>query len=94
MTGGFWEYGKNGGHLRHTLPETNIAPGIDGWKTTFLLGRPISRCEPLVSGSVNYASISVISPLGEPRSLRKTTVGRPLDADSHRDLHLLQGSHS
>ena len=24
-----------------TLPKTNIAPEMDGWNTTFLLGRPI-----------------------------------------------------
>ena len=29
---------------RNTLPETNIAPKMDGWNTTFLLGRPIFRC--------------------------------------------------
>ena len=34
-----------------TLPETNIAPEIDGWKSTLLLGRPIFRC--YVLGRVN-----------------------------------------
>ena len=29
--------------LKDTLPETNIAPKMDGWNTTFLLGRPIFR---------------------------------------------------
>ncbi len=28
----------------NTLPETNIAPEIHGWNTTFLLGWPIFRC--------------------------------------------------
>ena len=36
-----------------TLPETNSSPlKIDGWKTTFLLGKPIFRGELLVLGSV------------------------------------------
>ena len=36
-----------------TLPETNSsALKIDGWKSTFLSGRPIFRGELLVSGSV------------------------------------------
>ncbi len=31
--------------LRYTLPETNIDHWkMDGWNTTFLLGRPIFRC--------------------------------------------------
>ena len=38
--------------MENTLPETNIAPTMDGWNTTFLLGRPIFRGEPLVSGRV------------------------------------------
>ncbi len=36
-----------------TLPETNSSPlKMDGWNTTFLLGRPIFRGELLVSGRV------------------------------------------
>ena len=31
--------------FRGTLPETNSSPlKMDGWNTTFLLGRPIFRC--------------------------------------------------
>ena len=40
-----------------TLPETNIALKMDGWNTTFLLGRPIFRGELLVSGRVLMISI-------------------------------------
>ena len=29
--------------MTHTLPETNIAPEMDGWNTSFLLGWPIFR---------------------------------------------------
>ena len=40
--------------LRNTLPETNSSPlKMDGWNTTFLLGRPIFRGELLVSGRVD-----------------------------------------
>ena len=36
-----------------TLPETNSSPlKMDGWKMNFLLGRPIFRCDLLVSGRV------------------------------------------
>ena len=36
-----------------TLPETNSLPmKMDGWNTTFLLGKPIFRGELLVSGRV------------------------------------------
>ena len=36
-----------------TLPETNELPlKMDGWNTTFLLGRPIFRCNSSVSGRV------------------------------------------
>ena len=31
------------GNQKFTLPETNIAPEMDGWKTTFLLGRELFR---------------------------------------------------
>ena len=37
---------KNGSSmsiLNYTLPETNIAPELDGWKMSFLMGRPIFR---------------------------------------------------
>ncbi len=38
-----------------TLPETNSSHlKMDGWNTTFLLGRPIFRCELLVSGKVKW----------------------------------------
>ena len=38
-----------------TLPKTNSSPlQMDGWNTTFLLGRPIFRGEPLVSGRVCF----------------------------------------
>ena len=38
-----------------TLPQTNSSPlKMDGWNTTFLLGRPIFRGEPLVSGRVIF----------------------------------------
>ena len=38
-----------------TLPKTNSSPlQMDGWNTTFLLGRPIFRGELLVSGRVGF----------------------------------------
>ena len=49
---------KQGTKIIHTatLPETNIAPKIDGWNTTFLLGRPIFRGKLLVSGRLLFNS--------------------------------------
>ena len=43
--------------IGNTLPETNIAPEMDGWNTSFLLGWPILRCELLVSGRVQLPTI-------------------------------------
>ena len=40
-------------------PETNSSPlKMDGWNTTFLLGRPIFRGEPLVSGRVSILDVN------------------------------------
>ena len=36
-------WSESGRKMTFTLPETNIEPG-HGWKTSFLLGRPIFRC--------------------------------------------------
>ncbi len=36
---------------------------MDGWNTTFLLGRPIFRCELLVSGRVQVDEFSLQDPL-------------------------------
>ena len=45
---------KHQQYLGSTLPETNsLHLKMDGWKTSFLLGRPIFRCELLVSGRVD-----------------------------------------
>ena len=46
------------GWLMGTLPETNSSPKkVDGWNITLLLGRPIFRGKPLVSGSVIWKRI-------------------------------------
>ena len=43
----------------YTLPETNSLPlKMDGWKTTFLLGWPIFRCDILVSGRYTISAFS------------------------------------
>ena len=34
---------------------------MDAWKTTFLLGRPIFRCELLVSGCFREGTVNVMS---------------------------------
>jgi len=47
-------------HKKNTSSESNIAPEMDGWKTTILLGWPIFRGELLVSGRVSlYATFSL-----------------------------------
>ena len=48
-----WESTNTPSTKRFTLPETNSAPlKMDGWNTSFLLGRPIFRGKLLVSGRV------------------------------------------
>ena len=42
-----------------THSETNIAPENGGWNTTFLLGRPIFRCELLVPGRVLFVLVFI-----------------------------------
>ena len=50
--------GSTGETKRCTLPETNMFAPENGWleDDPFLLGRPIFRCELLVSGSVTNPS--------------------------------------
>ena len=46
-----------------SLPETNSSHlKMDGWNTTFLLGRPIFRGELLVSGRISQVELDLIHP--------------------------------
>ena len=67
-----------------TLPETNSSPlKMDGWNTTFLLGRPIFRCELLVSGRVTIYLLSGVIQMavswfidwGDPFTAYKSVLG-------------------
>ena len=52
---------------------------MDGWNTTFLLGRPIFRCELLVSGSVPSPSTpQTLRVPGSPNVVRCSTKGSAL----------------
>ena len=53
------------GFAMNTLPKTNSSPlQMDGWNTTFLLGRPIFRGEPLVSGRVSLMGLVFLPETG------------------------------
>ena len=50
--------------MRYFLPSLKLTWHLknDGWKTTFLLGRPIFRGKLLVSGSVLHIQDNVLPP--------------------------------
>ena len=60
------------GNSPATLPEINSSHlKMDGWKTSFLLGRPIFSCQLLVSGGVFQDLFRLVNSSTSPRILKK-----------------------
>ena len=74
-----------------TLPETNSSHlKMDGWNTCFLLGRPIFRCELLVSGSVAEL-MQLIALQYETMFPKLVDTGIGEDRGSHENALVLPG---